>query len=486
MLHGGPGAGKTERLLKVMEGALDRGVEPDRIAVVTFTRVGAEEAKSRACAMFGLTPDQLPYVRTIHSFAFRELGLRRGDVLDEPGLAEVAELTGELQLTGASDSDGPAARRSADALLTLDHYARTTMTSLRDAWSDHGGEVDWFRLLRFSEAYARYKRDRGVLDFTDMLERYVAERDGGAPVELAVVDEGQDLTRLQWAVVERAFSRADEMWVAGDDLQSIHRWAGAAEDYFLGLPFEHEVLPVSHRLPRAIFALSEEVAARVERRYRKEWSPSPRDGKVTWVASPTEVDLSVGSRAPGKLDWLLLARTHHQLAPLIELARRQGVVYSTRGKSSVKPEHLAAIRAYEALRAGKRVEGSEAAAALEAMGVKREAPDGTTTAAELGVDVAPIWHDALVRISLQDREYYLACLRRGERLDRPRVRIDTVHGVKGAQAERTLLVTDLTYRTRRGFELDPDSEHRVFYVGLTRASEELVISAPSGAYGYRL
>lgn len=481
LVLGGPGAGKTTKLLNVMEQALMNDVPSTAVAFVAFTRAATNEATTRAAEKFGVTEKELPYFRTLHSLSFRELGLGRGDILNEEHLAELSEATGELITEVNPMTDAPASRRNADELLTIDHMARTTMKGLEGAWRDHGGDVDWFRLKRFSDAYRNYKRDRNLLDFTDLLTTYLYADIPPVRVEEAIIDEGQDLTRLQWAVAEKAFRDVKKLWVAGDDLQSIHRWAGAAEDYFLSLPYRREVLPLSHRLPIEMFDLAESVAARVSRRYAKDWKSSGRHGLVEWVNRPEEIDLGSGS-------WLLLARTRAQLAALTSTARDQGVVYSVKGELSVKPTHVQAIKAYEALRAGKRVEATDVSAALQAAGVKRKLNEGSTyTARELEFDATPIWHDALIRISLADREYYLSCLRRKEKLDQaPRVRIDTIHGVKGAEAEKVLLLTDLTYRTHRGYELDPDSEHRVFYVGLTRASRELYLCSPKTAYGYPL
>jgi superfamily I DNA/RNA helicase len=463
-----------------MEESLAAGVAPDRVALVTFTRAAAQVARERACRRFNLEEKDMPFIRTIHSLCFHQLALRRDDVLTEENLSELAEVTGEMMTHVNPDGDAPATRRNADALLTVDHYYRTTMRSLRSAWEDHGGELDWFRLKRFCLAYQMYKADLGLMDFTDMLTKYLTSAPEPVPVEIAIIDEGQDLTPLQWAVVHKAFRDAREMYVAGDDLQSIHRWAGAAEDYFLSLPFEREVLPLSHRLPRAIFDFSEAIGQRVSHRYEKTWDSAGRAGQVDWVPTPEEVDLSSGT-------WLLLARTNAQLKPLVQLAREQGVVYRQRGMLSVDVEHVMAIQAYEALRAGKQVSGTDADRALRAAGIRMTNLEETRsyTATELRFETMPIWHDALVRIPLDMREYYLACLRRGESLTRPpRVSIETIHGSKGAEAERVLLTTDMTYRTQRGYELDPDSEHRVFYVGATRASEQLTLVAPQTAYGY--
>lgn len=484
LVLGGAGAGKTTRLLGVMEAALQRGVPPNQIAFTTFTRAAAGEAKTRAMERFGFSSDDLPYFRTLHSLAFNQLGVRRSDVVSSEHLAELSEITGELT-TSSGSIEGPATRRQADALLTVDHYARTTRQDLREAWNDHGGDLDWFRLKRFSDAYRLYKTDRGMLDFTDMLADYVKADMAPVPVQVAIIDEGQDLTLLQWAVAERAFSAASELWVAGDDWQEVHKWAGAAADYFLGLEdagYTREVLPLSHRLPREIFDFSQNLISRLSRGYAKNWRSADRSGVVEWVSRPEEVDLSHGT-------WLLLTRTRAQMSDMVDTARGQGVAYEVKGRSSIDPKHVVAIQGYEALRAGKRIEGSEAIGALQAAGLPTGAVvEGRTyTARELAVDVRPIWHDALVRIPLDDREYYLACMRRGAKLtEAPRVRIDTIHGSKGLEAEHVLLTTDLTWQTNRGYELDPDSEHRVFYVGVTRASQSLHLVAPQTAYGYPL
>jgi len=485
LVLGGPGAGKTARLLRIVHDSLASGMRPDRIAFVSFTRSAVEEAKRRACEAFGLLPDDLPHFRTVHSLAFRELGLGRSDVVDDAHLSRVSELTGELISTLEDPfSDAPAAGMQGDPLLTLDHYARTTCRDLKTAWSDHGSDMEWFRLLRFSKAYAAYKDDEGVLDFTDMLDRYAGSPVRPVDVDLAVVDEAQDLSRLQWRVVFKAFASASELVVGGDDMQMIHHWAGADEERFLGLAdegFEIENLPLSHRLPRAPFALAEEIGHRIEKRYRRLWQPSDREGSLDWVGSADEADLSAGS------SWLMLARTRGQLGELARAARDQGVSYEVKGERSVVWSDVLAIKAHEALRAGRGIQRDDADALGKAVGRKFEPYEGERSAAELNYDAARIWHDALDGIPLERREYYLTIMRRGGKLtDEPKVQIDTIHGAKGREAEGVVLCTDMTYRTSRAMELDPDSEMRVLYVGLTRVLDRMICIAPSTQYGYRI
>lgn len=485
LVLGRPGTGKTERLLRKIDLAIESGVRPSRISLVSFTKSAVAVAVKRACDMFGLTPDDLPNFRTVHSHAFRELGLRKGDVLSDEHLDRVAEVTGELMSTlEVAFSEAPAGGRAADPLLTIDHYARTTGRSLEDSWNDHGSEIEWHRLLRFSRAYAQYKQDEGVLDFTDMLTAYADGPGAALDIELAVVDEAQDLSRAQWRVLAKAFAGAETLVVAGDDMQMVHHWAGADEEKFLGLAgegFEVENLPLSHRLARKPFALAEEIGNRISRRYPQSCRPSGREGSVEWVSGPGEVDLHSGK------DWLLLARTRAQLPAMAQAARDQGVVYSMKGESSVKWADVRAIKAHETLRGGGQIRQDDAEALGLAVGRDFGGFDGERGASDLEYDARPIWHDALLGISIERREYYLTVLRRGGKLtDEPRVRVETIHGAKGAEAEGVVLNTDMTYRTARAAENNPDAENRVFFVGTTRASERLVLTEPRTAYGYRV
>ena len=81
IILGPPGTGKTTALLNVVDRALEAGTPPERIAFLAFTRKAASEAIERAMTRFGFEEDRLPYFRTMHSLAFKELGLRRDEVM---------------------------------------------------------------------------------------------------------------------------------------------------------------------------------------------------------------------------------------------------------------------------------------------------------------------------------------------------------------------------------------------------------------------
>ena len=481
LILGGPGTGKTATLLTRVERYLATGVPPHEIAFVTFTRAAASEAKERACRQFGLSFEQLPYFRTIHSLCFHGAGARRAEILKREHLAELTALTGEEfpwqhgeldeGLPGPNDVTG-------EHLLHLEQLARVTQTDLKDIWRLHAADIDWFRLKRFADAYSLFKQDSALLDFTDLLERYGAAG-YPVPVSAAIIDEGQDLTRLQWRAVERAFKNVNDLLVAGDDDQSIHEWAGAAVAHFLDLPYQQEHLGHSHRLSQSILVTANAIAARMQRRYPKPLTADSRIGLVERLGSIEQAPLEQG-------EWLILARTRHMVREIAGLLEQRGLLYASRGASSVDAKHARAIRAYESLRAGKQVPHDDAALVSVALAWPGTVPYREYIgSSDIDWPLDKIWHDALIGIPLAKREYYLSCRRAGERLlATPRIRLETIHGSKGLEAPNVLLFTDITERIERGMEAAPDAEHRVFYVGATRAREALYIVEPQGNRGY--
>lgn len=489
LVLGGPGCGKTTRLLHIVERELAAGIPASQVAFVTFNKDASDSSRTRAAAQFGLNAkDDLPWFRTIHSLAYAGLGVQRDEMMSKRDWLEFAgvvneELTGTV--AGAEDAPLGGARTTGDMLLRIVDYARTTCGDLHATWRELDEPVSWFRLKRFADALTGYKEDTGKWDFTDLLCHYPVH---GAPVtvQVAVIDEAQDLTAAQWRVVQHAFQGAARVYVAGDDDQAIYQWAGADVARFLTLAETPEVLSMSHRLPERVHALSQRVAARISRRYAKTFQATTRPGEIVWHNTPTSVDLSAGT-------WFLLARNNYMLREVEEFVREQGVLYSLYDTPAVTPTDVRVMQCWERLRTGKQADMS--AMEYRALCKLLERPKPQTkelaryTLAHAGIDpgwaAGHPWYDALPGLTPRKRDYYLACLRRGERLtEPPRIRIDTIHGVKGLEADAVMLLTDLSGRTAASFRDAPDNEHRVFYVGITRAKQALHIVMPQSDQFY--
>ena len=484
IILGSPGCGKTTRLLELVDKELDRGVPPDRIAYVTFTKRAAEEAVTRAMKKFSLARTQLPFFRTLHSCCYRALGLQSSDVLNRNRLMAFADWIG-VKITGRWTEDGSlTGYEVGDRILHLEHLARVRMIPLRQQYDMEDDGLPWSLVDRVSRAYSIYKKEQGLLDYTDMLSHFLSS---GIKLRLDTVldDEAQDQSRLQWAVLHKLTESAQRIYVAGDDDQALYKWAGADVESFVDLPGETQVLGQSYRVPQAVQATAMEIIEGVTHRRAKEWQAREAQGQVAINASFDDVDCSEG-------ETLILSRNIYLLREIIQPAlKRQGIIYEYNGHSSVPAAILSAIVNWEKLRNGETISAVQARGVYEYMSTGQGVARGFKTLkafpdeaqinlpelqAKGGLLRTDVWHDALDRISSEDVGYILAARKRGEKLlSAPRVRISTVHGAKGGEAAHVVLLKEMARRTYREMELDEDSERRVAYVGVTRAKERLTI-----------
>jgi DNA helicase-2/ATP-dependent DNA helicase PcrA len=481
LILGGPGCGKTTRLLEIVENELSNDIGPNRIAFVSFTRAAAKEAQERAATKFGFNPDDLIWFRTIHSLVYKQLGMTRSEVLDKNDWKDFGKLMG-FNVTGTYSADemvpsGP----KGDQILRVVDYSATTMMGLWDAWHELDEPIDYYRLKHFDEAFRRFKSDIAKMDFTDML-LYYKDEGQRVDVDVAVIDEAQDLTAAQWAVVERAFSGAKRIYIGGDDDQAIYKWAGADVGRFLGLSGRPTVLPRSYRLPKDVYELGLRISNRISRRYEKVFNHTGRSGRVEWHQDPNFVDFE----RPGT--WLLLARNNYMLRRFVSMMREQGFNYRMRGGDGVDSRHIEAAKNWERLRKKPEHPGLppyEMRQICDLLEVPIPQMQDDQLYKPPMVDRP--WFEVLTGITWDDREYYKSCLRKGENLNvEPRIRIETIHGVKGAEADNVLLLPDMSPLTEQGYRKNPYSEHRVFYVGITRAKENLHLIMPQSDRAYEI
>lgn len=476
---GPPGTGKTTTLLGLVDEALAAGTRPDRIAFVSFTKKAASEAVQRACERFGLNPGDFPHFRTLHSMAFRALGMKQSDVLGRDHFADFSRIIGEKVTGSVTSVEGTAsAFNRGDRALFLENLARVRGVSVIQQWRHDSLELQWLFVDRIARGLAAYKKKHALFDFSDMITMF-NERGGAPPLDLLIVDEAQDLSHEQWRMVYKLAEGARRVVVAGDDDQAIFGWAGADVEHFIGLPGSVTVLGQSYRVPKAVQGVAAGVIDRVSYRRPKEWAPRDEDGSVDFVKDVDHIDMSQGS-------WLALARNNCFLTDAEAALRKNGLYYDRFGKPSIKQEHLSAIRAWEHLRSGGVVDADGVKSVLSSIKALRGLTGGVGEFDTYNrqqfinafqVPVVDIWHEVLDAIPLLDRSYMVAALRRGEKITKtPRIHLSTIHGAKGGEADNVVLFTDVAERTYQSLKgKDKDEEARVFYVGVTRARKRLFV-----------
>jgi DNA helicase-2/ATP-dependent DNA helicase PcrA len=497
LILGPPGTGKTHRLMSKLDEALQL-YDPRRICFVAFTKKAATEATTRAADQFKLTQEQLTHFRTLHSFAFRMMGYSSKQIMGVGDYIDIAKSLGLfISYRGMKEDGSFHGQTKGDRLLFLSNLARLQNKTIADVhadWIDENLSVYDIQLMH--DTIEAYKFENGKKDFTDVIHDYITT--GFVPdFDVLFVDEAQDLAPVQWTMVSRLAERSTSIYIAGDDDQAIFRWAGADVAQFISLPVGRTtILDQSYRVPSKIATCANRVVSLISNRYHKPWKPRLEQGAARFISNVDTLDMSEGS-------WLLLARNTYLLQTYTDICMRRGYVFESAQGSPVSPELLNAIRLWERLRKGKYLTIGQALLVYEYMStklgvaygsktkIKDADPEGLVCIDDLkktyGLLRDEVWYDALDRIPISQREYLLGALRRGEKIEGDaRIRISTIHGVKGGEADNVVVFCDMAQRTYRESQQNPDDEARVWYVALTRARQNLFVVYPQTPNHYPL
>ena len=361
--------------------------------------------------------------------------------------------------------------------------------SLRQQWHEVEDAVGWFELERFARGLKLFKKDRLLVDYTDMLYKFLHEGDVPS-LDVMFVDEAQDLSSLQWAVVRKIAEKAKKIYVAGDDDQAIYKWAGADVDYLIKNSKNALILKQSYRVPSAVHELASKCIGQVRSRIYKEWTPRKEEGVVRWEPTIELVNMEKG-------DWLVLARTNYLLEDIDEYCRNEGWFFEVKGRPSISEAKVRAVVFWERLRNGETITLSECANILKFIKVdKPKKLDLLNSTIKLQYQDLKShfpdlpdghWYDVFTLLNVSEVSYIRAMLRRGEKITKqPRIRLSTIHAAKGGEATNVVLLTDITTRVYKNYQQNPDDEHRVFYVGITRTKENLYLIEPKSPRCYQL
>jgi DNA helicase-2/ATP-dependent DNA helicase PcrA len=485
-VFGPPGSGKTTFLLNVVEQELQNGVSPSQIGYFAFTRKAATEAKERAIEKFPHLNSELdfPWFRTLHSLAYKCLGVSNKDIMKPEHYHEFAKQAG-LEI-GVDTGDDDFVVRTDNPILNEINIARIRGEDLHTHYNRSSMDIEWFHFEYVERAYRHYKDANALIDFTDLLELVLQEPDRLPKLEVLIIDESQDLSRLQWDLVAALCQRAQRAFLAGDDDQAVYTWAGADVKSFLDFQGEVTVLQQSYRVPAKVHALAGEIVNRIRKRQPKVWNPRDYEGKVQYYNDFSAVDISHG-------DWLVMAPTNYLLNEMHDWIKSQGLLFERHGQRSIPEAVLTAVMGWETLRKGKEVPFQVVRTIYKYLGAKfitrgfkqlKDAnQDEMYTLEKLknhhGLLTDLIWHEALTKIGEDKRDYIIALLRRGTKISgKAPIKLSTIHGAKGGEADNVLLLTDLSTKFAKEYEKDSDDINRLLYVGITRARQSLHIVLP--------
>ena len=492
---GPPGTGKTQNLSNLIRKCIEDGIPPDRIACVSFTKRAAIESKERVGRDWGIEESDLPYFQTLHSMAFRAGGYKTSDVISSNDLKEIGDAVGlSFSYKGNKNADTDfdvLGISQGDLYLNMYHLARSRCMDLEEVYrrSDNY-DLKWPELERLVKSYKDYKKTRNKIDFTDMIENFVLR---GEPlsIDALFVDEAQDLSTLQWRMIRVLRNGPRIQIFTGDDDQAIMGFQGADVPEFQNCSRNKHVLSKSYRLPQKVFDMAQSIVQRIPDREPKAWSPKKEEGSVNWHHSIWDVPLDEG-------EWCILARTNRIASQYASMLREEGWVFSRFGKPSIpvktyeaildweewmkgNPLNIAQIKnLYGFLDVGSGFQRGFGPRSSALLAVNKE-DTFTMERARKSLGLASKdgrWHETLGKIDTDTKHYILNSLRRGDNVKNPRIKISTIHSMKGGECQNVLVIPEISYAAHKEYQREPSTEHRVFYVAVTRTKESLHIMEP--------
>lgn len=325
--------------------------------------------------------------------------------------------------------------------------------------------------------------------------------------EVLYVDEVQDLTPLQWEWYLAQKLVAEKVYIGGDDDQTIYGWAGANPEFMLNEEGDFEVLETTYRIPREVWEACDTCIEQVDVRQDKTVQPDGEGGEVVTLRYPS-TDQIIEHTKEGSV--FILFRARYMIDEFTDKLHNQGIPYDNMSTFDTWSDDVVKVRdALAKIENGGSLSGDEVKALKENMEDQFIKKNGSQDKVRDiignigGIEADEVKSMFNFRTTVSDwthRHYLSACeelnyyqkeairgsLRNGtEDLYPERVRIGTIHSAKGKEAETVILATDSTQTILSNMAKetrdDPekyisDAERRVYYVGMSRASDKLVLA----------
>jgi len=485
------GSGKTTTMVARLAVLLDRGDPPERICVVTFNRDAVADLAARIALRRGAASGAIE-LRTLHALARQVLldsGERANLVSDRLPVLRAAR----RRCMGGGEPEPP------DAAM---------LDTLLSAWKVERREPPAEARPALS-VYAELMAIRGAIDFDDLVVRAVdlLETDAAlrgrwqARFSHVCVDEFQDVDAAQLRLVRLLAAPQDNLFVVGDDDQTIYAWRLADVRRILRFATDYPdarrvMLATNYRCPRTVM----EASARVIEVNRERFAKSIR-APSSLAADPSAlqaVDASVDEwpAAMARLataedhagrSLCFLARTRAELTPLLLALVRAGVPHRAAAPPIVEDHRVLAL----VREAGCPAPDRHPFHVLRGLRVDH----GWERGSETGDLLSDADHDALDAllswtVGFRTTDAFVAAFNvaraRIATLRSPDATIElaTVHAAKGREWQTVVLVGFEADRipNRRALlgAADParalEEERRLAYVALTRATRRLILA----------
>jgi len=302
LIVAGAGTGKTRTLVYRVAHLLERGVRPERILLLTFTRRAAQEMLARAERLVGQVSRQV-HGGTFHATAhrlLRKFGPQAGLASDFT-IMDQADAEDLMQLARAQLGYGEKGKRFPKKETLHYVYSRHVNTEfpveqiLSEEYAQFSDYAEDFQ--RIFADYTRRKSERNLVDYDDLLLFWammveapgIAERIAGL-YDHVLVDEYQDTNVLQARILRGMCRTHTNITVVGDDAQSIYSFRGATVRNILDFPRQFGgttmvTLEQNYRSVQPILETTNTLISRAEERFTKSLWSRRAGGESPWLVA---------------------------------------------------------------------------------------------------------------------------------------------------------------------------------------------------------
>lgn len=274
----GPGSGKTFTIThRICHLIKERGVNPANILVITFTKSAAGEMKDRFESLMGGETTSVSF-GTFHAIFFRILKFAyrydaRSIVREEQRIQYIKEEMDQCSMEVEDEAE------FVSAILTEISSVKGEMIGLDHYYSKNCSEENFKQLYL---GYENRLRKAGLIDFDDMLvmcyELFTQRKDileaWQKKYQYILVDEFQDINRVQYEIIRMLAAPENNLFIVGDDDQSIYRFRGAKPEIMLGFEKDYKdakkvLLNINFRSTKDIVTTAGKLISNNEMRFPK-------------------------------------------------------------------------------------------------------------------------------------------------------------------------------------------------------------------------
>ena len=499
IIAGPPGTGKTHTLIHkhLQNELIERKTNSKKICYITFSNAAADEARDRIQKEYPTF--EFEWICTMHSMGTKRLGIEtKAQLLKDNKWNAFKNKYKHNDLHFETVQHENGFHQYKNNYMKIIEYARARKIE-KENLQDAANELDLLDFIsvplleQINQDLIDYKNDYEMFEFSDMISEFTRKKLCPS-LDAVFLDEAQDLNPLQWEMFFYIESCCKRSYIAGDDDQAIYSFQGADPKTFINLQGVMDPQIISRRVPKEVHKVALSILDNIDERRVKDWEPRDAKGKVIENLEFEDIDFSKGQ-------WMIITRTNEQMKNLVPILQETGYRFDCKFNDLLPLEVMKAINDWDRLNKGANISGEEAQNIYQFLkcdtgDVKYGFSSGKTLAEVDSIDMDELRSEhgllaegdwSVLKFKDYQIDYIKELVASGEDLNKPaRIKLSTIHAVKGEEAENVILFTDLERIIYNAAQVNKDTEHRLFFVGVTRAKENLFIMNQGYEYQYNI